>query len=113
MSRSPPDYVGLNAGWNKRIPMSNVGGDCWELHTVLPPGCYPYKFIMDGIWSYDADLPTRVDGDNINNVEEVLPEGMTEQVMCARERVLKPNGRLTPQEIAKLRAFVGVKRTPP
>jgi hypothetical protein len=24
----------------------------------LPPGRYPYKFIMDGCWTYSADHPT-------------------------------------------------------
>lgn len=67
--------AGLDVGWGNSLPMEHVGGDVWELRRTLPPGCFPFKFIMDGSWSYDADLFTVYDGENTNNVVEVIPAG--------------------------------------
>ena len=100
--------AGLDVGWGNKVPMTNVGGDVWELRRTLPPGCFPFKFVMDGVWSYDIDMHTVFDGENTNNVAEVIPAGMTEATMYARERVLKPDGRLTADEQAQLRAYLGV-----
>ncbi len=51
--------AGLDVGWGQQIDMD------WDARTrryvvtrSLPPGRYPFKFIMDGHWTYSADHPT-------------------------------------------------------
>lgn len=64
---------------------------------------YPYKFIMDGVWSYDADKWMVQDGDNINNVVEVLPEAAGTEAKAARQRILSTGGLLTDAELKAVR----------
>lgn len=96
-------------GWYGKVAMNNVGGDTWALERTLPPGAFPFKFIMDGVWSYDVDLQTAYDGENTNNVATVVPKGMRDAELAARARVMAPGGRLTEEEAARLRAFLGVE----
>jgi hypothetical protein len=51
--------AGLDVGWGQQIDMDYDTKT--HRHVVtrsLPPGRYPYKFIMDGHWTYSADHPT-------------------------------------------------------
>ena len=100
--------AGLDVGWGDAVAMEALGGDRWRLRRTLPPGRYPFKFIMDGVWSYDLDLATIDDGDNINNVLEVTPPELSEADRFARARILQSGGRLTRGEAAALRRHLGV-----
>ena len=51
--------AGLDVGWGQQIDMAYDSDT--HRHTVtrmLPPGRYPFKFVMDGRWTYSADHPT-------------------------------------------------------
>lgn len=100
------EIAGLDIGWGNKVAMTKVGADTWELKRTLPPGVFPYKFVMDGFWSYDADLPTLFDGENTNNIVDVVPNGLSDAQLVARKRVLREGGRLTKEEAQRLRAFV-------
>lgn len=43
------------------------------LKRDLPPGRYPYKLIIDDVWTYSVDHPTYDDGGNTNNYVDVRP----------------------------------------
>jgi hypothetical protein len=88
--------------------MQKGEGDTWSVTRTLLPGVYPFKYIMDGVWSYDADQYTVVDGFNINNVIEVQPVGLSKDQAAARARVLKSGGKLTDAEFARLREALGI-----
>jgi hypothetical protein len=83
--------------------MRNAGNDRWELQRTLPAGTFPFKFIMDGVWSYDADLFLIFDGENTNNAVVVYPKGLSDADLRARERILRDGGLLTPGEQRRLR----------
>ena len=43
-------------GWNpKKHPMKHKNDGIWEKTTVLPPGSYEYKFLVDGDWQMDPN----------------------------------------------------------
>lgn len=86
--------------------MRSVGADVWAATRTLPPGTFPFKFVMDETWSYDADLYTVADGGNINNAVVVVPVGLSEADLAARDRVLADGGRLTEREQARLKEWV-------
>ena len=51
--------AGLDVGWGQQIDMDYDAKTHRYLVTrSLPPGRYPFKFIMDGHWTYSADHPT-------------------------------------------------------
>lgn len=77
---------------------------------VPAPLCcrYPYKFIMDGVWSYDADKWLVADGDNVNNVVEVLPRDASPEATAARQRLLTTGGLLTEDELKAIRDQLGL-----
>ena len=51
--------AGLDVGWGQQIDLEwNSKLHRYETTRHLPPGRYPYKFIMDGQWTYRADHPT-------------------------------------------------------
>lgn len=51
--------AGLDVGWGQQIDMQyDPDTHRYVLTRSLPPGRYPYKFIMDGRWTYSADHPT-------------------------------------------------------
>lgn len=65
--------------WTQRHRMQQSGKDT-TLVKLLPPGVYQYKFIVDGQWRHDPNLPCMYDDmGNINNVMEVqeyVPENL-------------------------------------
>ena len=57
--------------WTSRHVMQKSGRD-FSLVKLLAPGVYQYKFIVDGQWRHDPNLPCIYDDQgNINNVMEV------------------------------------------
>jgi 5'-AMP-activated protein kinase, regulatory beta subunit len=65
--------------WTQRHAMQQSGKDS-TLVKLLPPGMYQYKFIVEGQWRHDPNLPCMYDDQgNINNVVEVqeyIPENL-------------------------------------
>lgn len=51
--------AGLDVGWGQQVDMKyNQQLGRYEVTRHLPPGRFPYKFVMDGRWTYSADHPT-------------------------------------------------------
>ena len=43
-------------GWNpKKHPMKQKNNGIWEKTTMLFPGSYEYKFLVDGNWQMDPE----------------------------------------------------------
>jgi len=67
-------------GWSQRHTMQHAGNKDCTLVKLLPPGVYQYKFIVDGQWRHDPNLPCIYDDlGNINNmleVQEYVPENL-------------------------------------
>lgn len=98
------DLAGLDVGWHNRVPLekdSETGK--FVVVRQLPPGTYQYKFVVDGVWQPNLELPTVDDNGNINNVIEVLPEPGSEDA-ARRTRIMAAGGRLTSDEVALLRS---------
>lgn len=82
--------AGLDVGWHRTIDLQHCPKRGKYVATrPLLPGRYPFKFIIDGRWSYCMDYPTYNDGTNINNFLEVIPrtasaEAQETQARCAR-----------------------------
>jgi 5'-AMP-activated protein kinase regulatory beta subunit len=66
-------------GWSARHALQRSGRD-FSLVKLLAPGVYQYKFIVDGAWRHDPNLPSMYDdAGNVNNVVEVqeyVPENL-------------------------------------
>lgn len=107
-SRARQRCAGLDFGWGQPQPLESLPQDRWEIRRRLPPGRYLYKFICDGVWGFDADHQTHDDGEHVNNVVCVLPQGLSEQAHAAMARILRPEGRLTAEEAATVRAHMGM-----
>ena len=61
-------------GWQTQHLMPKID-NAFVLKLKLPEGIYEYKFIVDDVWAYDGDKPTRDDGHgNINNYLSVKME---------------------------------------
>jgi len=97
--------AGLDVGWGAALdlkPSASVPGRL-ELRRELLPGRYPYKFIVDGRWTYSMDRPLMQDGDSVNNFLEVgFPGGEGGAAGAQRARLLAPEARLTPGERMEL-----------
>lgn len=46
-------------GW-RPVPMRRQKDGCFAATLAIPPGRYEYKFIIDGNWSHDLDVPGTV-----------------------------------------------------
>ena len=97
---TPPDgadsvnVAGSFNGWNPRgEPMTRVAGtDEWSCTTILGPGKYQYKFVINGArWLPDPLNPERVD-DNRNGFNSVL-------VLGRLAAMNKSNGRIGDEKI--------------
>ena len=66
------DSVQVAGSWNGWKPHNLVHHskqDLWFLSLKLKPGCYKYKYIIDGEWIHDPSKKWKDDGEgNINNV---------------------------------------------
>ena len=64
--------VQVAGSWNKWRPHNlvfNPRDSSWSLSLKLRPGCYQYKYIIDGEWIHDPSKAWQDDGKgNINNV---------------------------------------------
>ena len=68
---SSVELEGSFDNWTSRHVMQKSGRD-FSLVKLLSPGVYQYKFIVDGQWRHDPNLPCIYDDQgNINNVMEV------------------------------------------
>ncbi|KDD72719.1 hypothetical protein H632_c2978p0, partial [Helicosporidium sp. ATCC 50920] len=65
--------------WTQRHELQPSGRD-FTLVKLLAPGVYQYKFVVDGQWRHDPNLPCVFDEEgNVNNVLEVqeyVPENL-------------------------------------
>lgn len=51
--------AGLDVGWGQQLDLEREpGSGRWVLRRELPPGRFPFKFIVDGRWTCSADHPT-------------------------------------------------------
>lgn len=99
--------AGLDVGWHQQLPMEwDRATSRMVLRRTLQPGKYPYKFVVDGNWTYSMDHPTVQDGNNINNVLDVLGRALPDDLMLAQQRLLRPGGDLTQEERAELRSLL-------
>ncbi|GBF90184.1 phosphoglucan phosphatase [Raphidocelis subcapitata] len=97
--------AGLDVGWHQRIDLAeNPKTKRLEVTRELLPGSYPFKFVIDEVWSASADYPCFKDGANTNNVVTVLPRDATGA--AARDRLLSPTGLLTEDERLELAALL-------
>ncbi|KAL4443451.1 hypothetical protein ABPG75_011188 [Micractinium tetrahymenae] len=95
-----PQVAGLDVGWGQQLPMEpdTRYPHRFLLRRELPPGQYQFKFVIDGRWGYAPTLPTRMDGDNMNNWVAVPYSNTAPDVQAARQRLLSPGGRLPDEE---------------
>ena len=68
--------VQVAGSWNKWKPhnlvLNSQEDNSWSLSLKLKPGCYQYKYIIDGEWIHDPSKQWRDDGKgNINNIIKV------------------------------------------
>jgi len=97
--------AGLDVGWGAALDLqpSAARPGRLELRRELLPGRYPYKFIVDGRWTYSMDRPLMQDGDSVNNFLDVgFPGGEGGAAGAQRARLLAPEARLAPGERAEL-----------
>jgi len=76
--------------FNNWIPQSldyDNDGDFWAKYFNIPPGCYTYKYVVDGVWLHDPSKETADDGTgNINNVVHV-EDKFTSKLRQLREEI--------------------------
>jgi len=98
------EIAGLDVGWGRRVPLErDAASGEFVLARGLPAGSYQYKFIVDGEWLANPDLPTVDDNGNINNVVDVAPAPGSPDAE-RRGRIMAAGGRPTEDELAQLRA---------
>ena len=97
--------AGLDVGWGEALelkPSHHTPGRL-ELRRELLPGRYPYKFIVDGRWTFSMDRPLLQDGDSVNNFLDVgFPGDPAGPEASRRARLLAPEACLAPAERAEL-----------
>jgi hypothetical protein len=97
--------AGLDVGWNDSFPLAlNPATQRLEAVRSLMPGRYPFKFIIDGRWTYSVDYPTYADGSNTNNYLEVVAPLRSPEKVEAQRRLLSNGGAITPPEREALKA---------
>jgi hypothetical protein len=56
------------------VPLQREANGLWLLELEIEPGCYEYKFIVDGVWKVDPLNPERV-RNNYGQLNSVLVVG--------------------------------------
>lgn len=104
---TPNQVAGLDVGWGQFLPLRGPSPDgSYRLHRRIAPGSYLFKFVVDGVWCCEDALPTMQDGENVNNLLDVGPQGAANpQQEAARERILL-GGELTAEEQGAMAAAV-------
>lgn len=91
--------AGLDVGWGQRLDLQlDQNTQTFTIERELPVGKFGYKFILDDRWTYSADHPTFLDGDNINNYIEVMGNTTDPKLRAARDRILSEEGQMTDAE---------------
>jgi len=52
--------VGTFNHWSKILPMEREEDGTWRLWMSLAPGCYEYRFMVDGSWTNDPNCTQRL-----------------------------------------------------
>jgi len=103
------EKVVIKGEWdNWKDPLDLIwNGSIWEIEMSLPIGQYSYKYIVDGVWTYDSKIPTIKDNsNNINNYFQVVDPDLPQMIVVLGER-LSDDGQ--PSDILKDRVATAVK----
>ncbi|KAI8030047.1 Phosphoglucan phosphatase DSP4, amyloplastic [Camellia lanceoleosa] len=106
---STVEVSGLDIGWGQRIPMKfDKKQGLWILQRELPEGCYEYKYIVDGEWTYNnSELVTPVNKDShVNNYVQVSDDDPNSITAALRKRFMGDNCNLMKDERLKIREFL-------
>jgi hypothetical protein len=82
-----PEVNGIFNGWcGGCAPMTNIGGDVWEITIALEAGSYQYKFAADG-WNIQEELMpgsscTVTEGPFTNRVLNVVDQNVVLDLVC-------------------------------
>jgi len=102
------EIAGLDVGWGaERIPMEyDESEKQWILKRKVPVGRYEYKYVVDGDWVIDSELPMSEPNreGQVNNVIEVTDSAQNGATKELRERLMQEDADLTSQERAQIRA---------
>ncbi|XP_041022039.1 phosphoglucan phosphatase DSP4, amyloplastic-like isoform X1 [Juglans microcarpa x Juglans regia] len=109
LNYSTVEVSGLDIGWGQRIPLKfDEEQGLWILRRELPEGCYEYKYIVDGEWTFNKhELVTSVNKDgHINNYVEVLDDNPDSLSAVLRKRLTGDDPDLTKDERLKVGQFL-------
>jgi len=98
------EVAGLDVGWGDKLALEldSVAGE-FVLNRELHCGIYQYKFIIDGEWMPNEDLPTVNDNGNINNLAEVAADADSLDGK-RRNRLMAKGGLPTSEELDQIQA---------
>jgi len=100
------EISGLDVGWGERVPLEyNQNENRWVLEREVPVGRYEYKFIVDGNWVTNPELPLSEPNreGQVNNYLEVTDDAQNGSTKQLRERLMQEDADLTPEERSKIR----------
>ncbi|CAL5365469.1 unnamed protein product [Camellia sinensis] len=112
---STVEVSGLDIGWGQRTPMKfDEEQGLWILQRELPEGCYEYKYIVDGEWTYNSsELVTPVNKDGhvnnyvqVNYAFEVSDDDPNSITAALQKRFMGDNCNLMKDERLKIRKFL-------
>ncbi|KAL7228580.1 hypothetical protein ACSBR2_007316 [Camellia fascicularis] len=106
---STVEVSGLDIGWGQRTPMKfDEEQGLWILQRELPEGCYEYKYIVDGEWTYNSsELVTPVNKDgHVNNYVQVSDDDPNSITAALQKRFMGDNCNLMKDERLKIRKFL-------
>lgn len=102
------EIAGLDVGWgSERIPMEyDESEDRWILRRKVPVGRYEYKYVVDGVWTTNSELPLSEPNreGQVNNFIEVTDSAQNGTTKKLRERLMQEDADLTLEERTKIRA---------
>ncbi|XWS66258.1 hypothetical protein CRYUN_Cryun05aG0184100 [Craigia yunnanensis] len=106
---STVEVSGLDIGWGQRIPLKlDREHGSWTLQRELPEGCYEYKYIVDGEWTYNEfELVTTPNKDgHVNNFLHVVNNDPSSVNATVRKRLTSEDPALTEEERVKIRQLL-------